>query len=165
MGDDKFGGYGNIVQIDETMLNYKCKSHRGRSSSNRTDALCIVEVRHGIKRAYACIIPNKESATLIPIIQKYVYSGSVIWTDEHRSYGKLKELFRHSTVCHKYEFINSLNGSNTQAVESFNNELKLQIKREKGIFTTNRNLFLKRFIFFFNNSENLLNACLCLIKV
>ena len=101
MGDDKFGGYGNIVQIDETMLNYKCKSHRRRSSSNRTDALCIVEVRHGIKRAYACIIPNKESATLIPIIQKYVYSGSVIWTDEHRSYGKLKELFRHSTFCHK----------------------------------------------------------------
>ena len=70
VGNNKFGGFGNIVQVDETMLNYKCKSHRGRSPSNRTDALCIVEVRHGIKRAYACIIPNKESSTLIPIIQK-----------------------------------------------------------------------------------------------
>jgi hypothetical protein len=27
----KFGGMGSVVQIDETMLNYKCKSHRGRS--------------------------------------------------------------------------------------------------------------------------------------
>ncbi|KCZ78675.1 hypothetical protein H311_00289, partial [Anncaliia algerae PRA109] len=26
----KLGGPGKIVQIDETMLNFKCKSHRGR---------------------------------------------------------------------------------------------------------------------------------------
>ncbi|KCZ79966.1 hypothetical protein H312_02635, partial [Anncaliia algerae PRA339] len=41
---NKLGGPGLIVQIDETMLNYKCKSHRGRSSTNKTDSLCIVEV-------------------------------------------------------------------------------------------------------------------------
>ncbi|KCZ79047.1 hypothetical protein H312_03566 [Anncaliia algerae PRA339] len=29
---NKLGGPGSIVQIDETMLNYKCKNHRGRSS-------------------------------------------------------------------------------------------------------------------------------------
>ncbi|KAG0439641.1 hypothetical protein DMUE_2299, partial [Dictyocoela muelleri] len=29
--DDKFRGTGLIVQIDETMLNYKFKSHQGRS--------------------------------------------------------------------------------------------------------------------------------------
>jgi hypothetical protein len=38
----KLGGHGHLVNIDETMLNYKCKSHRGRSATNRTDALCIV---------------------------------------------------------------------------------------------------------------------------
>ena len=33
------GGPGKIVQIDETMLNYKAKSHRGRSPSNKTDSV------------------------------------------------------------------------------------------------------------------------------
>ncbi|KAM0686472.1 hypothetical protein COBT_002304, partial [Conglomerata obtusa] len=51
--DNKLGGPGFIVQIDETMMNYKCKSHRGRSPTNRTDALCMVEVLNGIERVYA----------------------------------------------------------------------------------------------------------------
>jgi hypothetical protein len=66
--DNKLGGPGCIVQIDETMLNYKCKSHRGRSPLNKTDSLEIVEVRNHITRVFACIIPNKISSTLIPII-------------------------------------------------------------------------------------------------
>ncbi|KCZ77920.1 hypothetical protein H311_01063, partial [Anncaliia algerae PRA109] len=36
-------GPGSIVQIDETMMNFKCKSHRGRSTLNKTDALVIIE--------------------------------------------------------------------------------------------------------------------------
>ncbi|KAG0424806.1 hypothetical protein DMUE_6075 [Dictyocoela muelleri] len=42
------GGPLHMVQIDETMMNYKCKSHRGRSPYNKTEALCIVEVGHNI---------------------------------------------------------------------------------------------------------------------
>jgi hypothetical protein len=29
--NNKLGNGGKLVQVDETMLNYKCKSHRGRS--------------------------------------------------------------------------------------------------------------------------------------
>ncbi|KCZ80992.1 hypothetical protein H312_01597 [Anncaliia algerae PRA339] len=58
--ENKLGGPGCIVQIDETMLNFKCKSHRGRSPENRTDSLCIVEYNGNIKRVFAQIIPNKE---------------------------------------------------------------------------------------------------------
>ncbi|KCZ79051.1 hypothetical protein H312_03560 [Anncaliia algerae PRA339] len=36
---NKLGGPGFVVQIDETMLNFKCKSHRGRTANNKTDAL------------------------------------------------------------------------------------------------------------------------------
>ncbi|KAM0674204.1 hypothetical protein GVAV_002278 [Gurleya vavrai] len=42
---EKLGGPNRIVQINETMLNFKCKSHRGRSPENKTDALCIVEYK------------------------------------------------------------------------------------------------------------------------
>ncbi|KAG0423786.1 hypothetical protein DMUE_6126, partial [Dictyocoela muelleri] len=163
--ENKLGGPGIIVQIDETMMNFKCKSHRGRSADNNTDALCIVEFREEITRAYAQIIPNKRADTIIPIICSQVANQSIIWTDEHRSYGNLSSFgFNHSTVCHKYEFINHSNGTNTQAVESFHNQLKLWIKKQKGVKTCCRARFLKVFLFFFNNRNNLLESGLNLIK-
>lgn len=101
---DKLGGPGLIVEVDETMLNFKCKSHRGRTANNRTDALCIVETNVGRKRVFACIIQDKKATTLIPIICANVASHTIIRTDEHKSYSSLfKYEYIHETVCHKYE--------------------------------------------------------------
>lgn len=36
---------GMLVKCDETMLNYKCKGHRGRSTTNKIDAFCIEEIK------------------------------------------------------------------------------------------------------------------------
>ncbi|KAM0677742.1 hypothetical protein BDAP_001735 [Binucleata daphniae] len=67
--NNNLGGSGQLVQVDETMLNHKCKSHRGRSSTNHTDSISIVEIGdEGIERCFAKVIPNKLAATLIPII-------------------------------------------------------------------------------------------------
>ena len=63
---NKFGDVDNIVQIDETMLNHQIKRHLGRVPTNKTDALCIVEVADFITRAYACVILNKRAENLIP---------------------------------------------------------------------------------------------------
>ncbi|KCZ78689.1 hypothetical protein H311_00273 [Anncaliia algerae PRA109] len=162
----KLGGPKFVVEIDETMLNFKCKSHRGRSPSNKTDALCIVEVGQKITRAFAKIIPNKKIETILPIVISQVMPGSVIWTDEHKSYQTLnKNGFLHQSVCHKYEFVNRTNGVNTQAVEAFHNELKLAIKKRKGVKTELRSDFLKEFCFYFNNKNNFLDAVLSLIKI
>lgn len=162
----KLGGPGRRVEIDETMLNFKAKSHRGRSPLNKSDALCIVEVGNRIMRAFACIIPDKSAATLIPIITSQVANGSVIWTDEMRSYGLLRNYnYVHSSVCHKYEFINFESGVNTQSVESFNNFIKLEIKKRKGVKTSFRNRFLAEVSFYFNNKGNFFSAVLDLIKV
>ena len=164
--DSKLGGPGFIVQIDETMLNFKVKSHRGRSPSNRTDCLCIVEVNTRITRAYACSIPDKKAETLIPIICSQVASNSIIHTDEHRSYACLLMYFtEHQTVCHKYEFINRTTLVNTQDVQSFNNELKLESKRRKGILTVHRDLFLNEFCYYFNNRDCYFETILNLIKI
>ena len=102
-----------MVQIDEKMLNLKCESHRGRSSSIRTDALCIIEVDSAdhISGSFAVVIPDKRAATVIPIIQENVAAGAYISTDEHPSYSSLASLgFNHFTVCHKYEFLNRKTG-------------------------------------------------------
>jgi transposase-like protein len=164
--DNKLGGPNHIVQVDETMLNYKCKSHRGRSPTNKTDALCIVEFSNNITRVFATVIPNKSSATLIPIICEQVAPNSIIWTDEHRSYSCLSSFnFTHDTVCHKYQFINSTNGVNTQAVESFNNVIKYEVKKRKGIKTTERAEFLKEVWWMFNNKDNVIDILFEIIKV
>ncbi|KCZ77900.1 hypothetical protein H311_01083 [Anncaliia algerae PRA109] len=163
---NKLGGPRKIVQIDETILNYKCKSHRGRSPSNKTDSLCIIEFENKITRVFATCIPNKKAETLIPIICRQVASNSIIWTDEHRSYNSLHSFsYYHDSVCHKYMFVNHENGVNTQAVESFHNEMKLQIKRKKGILTENREEFLKEFCFYLNNRSNFSEAIFNLIKM
>jgi transposase-like protein len=129
--ESKLGGPGKVVQIDETMINYKVKSHRGRASSNRTDSLCIVEFDQHITRAFACCIPNKQQTTIVPILIAQVLPNSVVHTNEHRAYRNLRNFnFNHETVCHKYWFVEE-SGVHTQAVESFNNSLKLEIKNEK----------------------------------
>ncbi|KCZ81828.1 hypothetical protein H312_00727, partial [Anncaliia algerae PRA339] len=74
------------VQVDETMMNFECKSRRGRSPHNQTDAISIVEVENNITRAFARVIGNKKSEILIPIICENVISGSIIYTDEHKGY-------------------------------------------------------------------------------
>ncbi|KCZ73981.1 hypothetical protein H311_05058, partial [Anncaliia algerae PRA109] len=108
---NKLGGPLNIVQIDEMMLNFKVKSHRGRAPSNKTDALCIIELNSFRNRAFATILPDKKASTILPIILSQVAENSVFWTDEFKSYANLTNLgFRHKTICRKYEFINSETG-------------------------------------------------------
>lgn len=59
-----------VVQVDETTLNYKCKSHRGRSPENRTDAMCIFEFYDKIIRFFATCIQNESTAKILAIIFK-----------------------------------------------------------------------------------------------
>lgn len=56
-------------------------------------------------------------------------------------------------------------GTNTQGVESFNNELKLEIKRRKGIETNLRQRFLDEFCFKFNTKKFRLEKVLNLVKI
>ncbi len=50
--DHELNSSKKIVQVDETILNYKSKGYWGRSLSNRTDALCILEVDTRICRTF-----------------------------------------------------------------------------------------------------------------
>ena len=70
--DNKLGGPGYTVRMDQIMMNLKCKIHRGRSHLNLTDALCIVEVNQNdhITREFVKVIPDKKSTTIISIILK-----------------------------------------------------------------------------------------------
>ena len=157
--NNKLGGGRKKVQIDETMLNYKCKSHRGRSPTNRTDCLCLVEVGVKIERVYAVCIPNKKAETILPIICEQVVLGATVQTDEAACYKNLtKKGYIHGSACHKYNFVNKKTGDHTQNVESFNNCIKLAIKMKKSVLTTKRPMFVNEFCFFWNNKSDVLKA-------
>jgi transposase-like protein len=127
--DDRLEGPGTVVQIDETAINHKLKGHWGWAPRNKKDAFCIVDSTDHITRAFSVVISNKQANTLIPIIQDNVVHNSIIHTDEHKSYPSLNALnFNHDTVCHKRSFVNFMTGAHTQAAESFNNCINLDIK-------------------------------------
>jgi hypothetical protein len=54
---------------------------------------------------------------------------------------------RAQKVCHKYNFANPIDGTHTQHVESYNNRLKLKIKKMKGLTDMQRERFFKDFMF------------------
>ncbi|KCZ79182.1 hypothetical protein H312_03431 [Anncaliia algerae PRA339] len=96
--------------------------------------MCTIEINSFRNHAFATFLPYKNESTILPIIISQIAENFVIWTDEFKSYITLINLgFRHKTICHKYEFFNSEIGVNTHTVESFNNELKLEIKKRRGI--------------------------------
>ncbi|KCZ79563.1 hypothetical protein H312_03056 [Anncaliia algerae PRA339] len=55
----KLGGPGFIVKIDETMRNYKTKSHMGRFPAKKSNVLCIVETKEKSTRVFARCINHK----------------------------------------------------------------------------------------------------------
>ncbi|KCZ77889.1 hypothetical protein H311_01093, partial [Anncaliia algerae PRA109] len=85
-------GYGNLVEIDKTMLNFKVKSHRGRSPADRTDALCIIEYNKTIIKCFATCIRGKSHETILPIICKIIIPDSKIYTNKHITYQILTNL-------------------------------------------------------------------------
>ncbi|KCZ79519.1 hypothetical protein H312_03092 [Anncaliia algerae PRA339] len=70
---NNLGGSSTIVQIDETMINYKCKSYRDRSPLNKTDALCNVDSLTKLPKLMQQRYLIKKSSTIIPSIKKMVY--------------------------------------------------------------------------------------------
>ncbi|KAG0441771.1 hypothetical protein DMUE_0806 [Dictyocoela muelleri] len=93
---NKIEGIGKIIQVDETMLNYKVKSHRDRALENKTDALCIIEYENEIKKVFACVIDNNLELTIVPILCSQVAANSIILSDEHGAYANLKDFFSRS---------------------------------------------------------------------
>ncbi|KCZ82445.1 hypothetical protein H312_00103, partial [Anncaliia algerae PRA339] len=63
------------------------------------------------------------------------------------------------------EFVNKSSKAHTQSVESFNNLIKYEIKKRKGIITNKRQRFLNELCWRFNNIRDRFEKILELIKV
>lgn len=99
MGDGNASLFG-AVEADETYIGGQRPGKRGRGASGKTIVVGLVE-RGG--KAFTQITPDVKAKTILPIIQEHIPTapGTIIYTDELRSYDRLGKLgFAHETVNH-----------------------------------------------------------------
>ena len=123
---DDHGPLSGWVEADETYIGGRQRGHRKKKDSNKTVVFGMVE-RDGKVRAGP--VPNVKKETLQPLILTNVQRGSVLITDELRSYDTLKkdgpyQLYRvnHSKGEYVWETIH------TNTIEGYWSRLKNSIR-------------------------------------
>ncbi|HYM19501.1 MAG TPA: IS1595 family transposase [Candidatus Kapabacteria bacterium] len=122
------------VEIDETFVGgksvhmsparrQKAGINTGRATSNKTVVMGIVE-RGGV--VVAKVVNNTRRRSLIREIEKTVEEGSNVYTDALKSYDTLRFKYNHSTVDHKYAFVQG--EAHTNTLENFWSLLKRSLK-------------------------------------
>lgn len=110
---EKIGGPGIIVQVDEALLGRR-KYNRGRLVPG---AWCLGMIAEDGSAKFE-IVENRTADTLLEVITRNVRQGSIIHTDEWKSYNKLPTLgYFHDTVNHSKRFV-SESGAHTQRIEA-----------------------------------------------
>lgn len=142
------GGPNRICQIDETMLNFKVKSHVGRGPRDKIWCFGIVDTTFVPALGYVCVVPNRTANTLLPIITRVVRPGTIIVSDEWPGYNKIEIItgLDHFRVCHKENFVCTETGMHTQNIESYWNKIKIIIKKMKGVLPCKHNDLLNAFM-------------------
>lgn len=110
-----------IVEVDETYIGGKEKNkhankklHAGRGAVGKT-AVMGIKQRDGKVRSMP--VSDTTATTLQGIIKKHVAKGSVVCTDDHRSYIGLTE-YDHQVIKHSVgEYVNGM--ASTNGMESF----------------------------------------------
>ena len=92
----------------------KRKFNKGRCNVKRKWVVGFVQ--RGTRKAVLRVVEQRNAATLLPIIRKHVQNGTTIYSDEWKAYGRLREDYKHSTVCHEHEFVTA-DGTHTNTIE------------------------------------------------
>ena len=82
------------------------------------------------------IVPNRAAATILPILQQHLRSGTIVHSDQWAAYNQVQQLpvvSSHMTVNHSLHFVDRATGVHTQNVESYWSRVKRKFKRMKGV--------------------------------
>lgn len=119
--DDKLGGAGVMVEVDETYIGARRKGVTGRGAKDKTIVAGAVERQGSVK---AKIVPNAKAESLVPFVKESVEQLSVIHTDEWRPYRHLlNHRYYHETSNHGHkQWV--IDDSHTNTIEGFWSLLK-----------------------------------------
>ena len=84
------------VEIDEVLIDAL------REDPGRTTGWVFGLVARESNKLHVEQVPNREAATLLPIIQKHVERGATICSDDWGAYAKLKRDYKHFVVQHSH---------------------------------------------------------------
>ena len=96
--------------------------HRGRPPTHDVWVFGMVDVSHTPALGYMEIVPRRDAATLLPIIQNVVQPGTTIHSDEWAAYNRVQSIpgiAAHETVNHSLFFVDPVTGVHTQNIESY----------------------------------------------
>ena len=94
----------------------------------------MVDTSHDPALGYMQILPQRDAATLLPIINRHVAPGTTVWSDQWADYNRVASLSNvnsHGTVNHSIN-IDSVYGVHVQNIESYWNRVRIKIKRMRG---------------------------------
>jgi hypothetical protein len=158
----RLGGNGTICQIDESMFRYKQKYHTGRAPQQERWVFGIADTSSSPAKYFVTLVNNRAANTLQPIILQVVRPGTIVWSDEWRSYRSLSNL---GTVNHTLNFINPETGVNTQTIESLWNKLKRRLKKMMGLTLDSLREHLIEWMWKDNIGKNDLQNLIDLMKI
>ena len=81
-------------------------------------------------------VPNRSAQTLLPIIQRHLRLGTIVYSDQWRAYQQVQQVpavTLHDTVNHSFHFVDPVTSVHTQNVESYWNRVKTKFKRMEGV--------------------------------
>lgn len=138
------------VEADESYFGGVRKGRRGRGAAGKVAVFGLLK-RHG--KVFTVIVPNAQSRTLLPIIEKKVAPDSIVYTDTFKSYNALDVSdFHHLRINHSELFADKQNHIN--GIENFWNQAKRHLRRFNGIKPANFYWFLKECEWRFNGGNH-----------
>jgi len=118
-----------VIQVDETYVGGKNKnrpSHRkvpnsqGRSLKGKSAVFGITQVGG---KLFTQVVPDTKGSTVKQIIKDMIHEGSIVVTDQYRSYKRMPKEFDHVVLNHKKkEYARGAFNNNT--IEGFWSQLK-----------------------------------------
>lgn len=123
-GEAPLGGFGKIVQIDETFIGgYEKGAYGGKG---KAIVMGMMEKNGDVMTK---VIADRKEFTLFPHIATNVSIGTEIHTDEHRGYWTLRHEtdYTHKTVNHRKDEYVGPSGQTTNGIEGFFGQLKRAI--------------------------------------
>lgn len=133
--DDKIGGKGKIVEIDESKFR-KRKHNVGKLVK---EEWVFGGVCRQTRQCFMVPVEQKNSTTLLNIIKNHILPGTAIISDCWKTYSCLEdEGYKHLTVNHSINFVNP---NNKDAYTSSIKRLWRETKREVPLFGTGKKHF------------------------